>query len=205
MDPSTELPDHITTYLHLPPSLPTGTHGLTFPVDTFEEQKSAPISPPQDSKHESAIHVQKAAFGWEVDAPPVVSVEDIDFSRASFTMITGPIGCGKSTLLKGLLSETPYVRGSVQVSQGEVAYCGQTPWIHEGSIRDNIVGESEFDASWYNKVISSCDLDFDLSRMPDDDASMVGSRGLSISGGQRQRIVCVITGVKPGFRFCVCY
>lgn len=168
------------------------------------EQDSAPISPPQGSQPEAVIHLKRVAFGWKADAPPIVCVEGIDFARASFTVITGPIGCGKSTLLKGLLSETPYVQGDVQVSQDEIAYCGQTPWIHEGTIRENIVGKSEFDASWYNNVISSCDLDFDLSRMPDGDASMVGSRGLSISGGQRQRIVRVIPDVKPWMHFFTC-
>lgn len=165
--------------------------------ETCAEQDLEPKSTSQGSKNVPAIHVNSAAFGSEADTPPTVSIEEIEIARGSFTVITGPIGCGKSTLLKGLLSETPYARGIVQVSTEDVAYCGQTPWIREGTIRDNIVGESELDASWYNSVISSCELDFDLSRMPDGDASMVGSRGLSISGGQRQRIVRVIPEAKP--------
>jgi ABC-type bacteriocin/lantibiotic exporter with double-glycine peptidase domain len=180
-----------------PELLVSSTHNSEKAPEPGAEQDMGPTNPSQCSQHVPAIHVKSAAFGWEADAAPVVSIEDIDFARGSFTDITGPIGCGKSTLLKGLLLETPYVRGTVQVSTGDVAYCGQTPWIHEGTIRANIVGESEFDASWYNKVISSCELDFDLSRMADGDASMVGSRGLSISGGQRQRIVCAISEAKP--------
>ena len=159
-------------------------------------------SPFQGSRHGPAIHVKNAAFGWEAAAPPIISLHDICFARGSFTAITGPIGCGKSTLLKGLLSETACVQGIVQVSTEDIAYCGQTPWIHEGTIRDNIVGESKYDASWYKDVIRSCELDLDLSRMSVGDASMVGSRGLRLSGGQRQRIVRAILKFKPSVK-CV--
>ncbi len=27
----------------------------------------------------------------------------------------------------------------------EIAFCGQTPWVHEGTIYDNIIGETAFD------------------------------------------------------------
>lgn len=191
--------DRIEKFLQLdenPELLVSSTHNSEKGPEPGAEQDMGPTSPYKCSQHVPAIHVKSAAFGWEADAPPVVTIGDIDFARGSFTVITGPIGCGKSTLLKGLLLETPYVRGTVQVSTGDVAYCGQTPWTHEGTIRDNIVGESEFDASWYNSVIASCELDFDLRRMTDGDTSMVGSRGLSISGGQRQRIVCAIPEAK---------
>lgn len=70
-----------------------------------------------------------------------------------------------------------------------MAYCSQTPWIYEGTIRDNIVGCSELDNPWYQSVLRCCDLDEDIGRMPDGDAAAVGSGGSKLSGGQRQRIV----------------
>lgn len=153
------------------------------------ELNSEHKSEPSQEKEKPVILIRDAGFGWSADGPPIVSLNHLSIAKGSFTAITGPIGCGKSTLLKGLLSETACTQGNVQVSTTDIAYCGQTPWIYEGTIRDNIVGESEFDAVCYNAVLSSCELDSDLSRMPSGDATMVGSRGSNISGGQRQRIV----------------
>jgi ATP-binding cassette subfamily C (CFTR/MRP) protein 1 len=147
------------------------------------------MGPLQGSRHGPAIRVKNAAFGWEASTPPIISLRDICFATGSFTAITGPIGCGKSTLLKGLLSETACAEGLVHVSTEDIAYCGQTPWIHNGTIRDNIIGGSKFNPSWYRDVLCCCELDLDLSRISGGDASMVGSRGLRLSGGQRQRIV----------------
>lgn len=149
-----------------------------------------PTSSPNDPEEgqieeESAEPDSKLPFQGQRPAPAI----DICFTRASFTAITGPIGCGKSTLLRGLLSETASAQDISRVSSPDIAYCGQTPWIHDGTIRDNIVGASALDALWYKDVIRSCQLDFDLSHMPEGDATVVGSGGQRLSGGQRQRIV----------------
>ena len=186
------------------PTVVSATDSASSDLPSVQEMKAA--HPPRfgaESKDmvtisalEPAIHVQNAIFGWRADAP-VVFVADISIAKGSFTAVTGPIGCGKSTLLKGLLSETAYAQGLIQIFTESRAYCGQTPWIHDGTIRDNIVGKSGFDASWYREVIRSCELDFDLGRMPDGDASQVGSKGLGLSGGQRQRIV-------SGLFFLIC-
>lgn len=108
-------------------------------------------------------------------------VQSAFFAPNSLTAITGPIGCGKSTLLRSLLQNpTP---------SEAIAYCHQTPWIHDGTIRDNIIGQSELDIPWYRAVVQSCELDVDIKGMPEGDATPVGSRGSRLSGGQRQRVV----------------
>ncbi|KAL2284671.1 hypothetical protein FJTKL_08763 [Diaporthe vaccinii] len=160
-------------------------------TDVLSSREAEKSNPEQKSDLESskaAFDIKDAEFGWDASGSPLVSLGNMTLAKGSFTAITGPIGCGKSTLLKGLLSETIFMQGSVQVSAAHIAYCSQTPWIYEGTIRDNIVGESEFDSVWYNTVLSSCELDSDLGRMPAGDATMVGSMGSGVSGGQRQRI-----------------
>ncbi|KAK3337596.1 putative multidrug resistance-associated protein [Cercophora scortea] len=113
--------------------------------------------------------------------------EEVSFTSGSITAITGPIGCGKSTLLKGLL-----VAEEAQEKTGypsrDIAYCAQTPWIFDGTVRDNIVGQSALDPQWYQDVVRACELETDIGRMPDGDATLVGSKGSRLSGGQRQRI-----------------
>lgn len=142
--------------------------------------------------HPSEITVTQGAFGWSPSGPAIV--HDINIALKSgleqFTILVGPVGCGKSTLLKGLLGETAVTRGTVRVSAPEIAFCDQTPWIINGSVRANIVAESEpFDAAWYETVCRACALDIDLRQLPAGDATVVGSKGVKLSGGQKQRIV----------------
>jgi ATP-binding cassette, subfamily C (CFTR/MRP), member 1 len=136
------------------------------------------------------VRLANASFGWSKSAPAVVKDVTMAIPRdCKLTIVVGPVGCGKSTLLKGLLGETPEMQGLVQVSSRTVAYCDQTPWIINGTIRDNIIGDSKMDSSRYQRIIQACALDVDLQLMPEGDLALTGDKGLSLSGGQRQRIV----------------
>lgn len=139
---------------------------------------------------ENKIVVNEGSFGWSDSSSHIVREVNTAIRLGSeLTIIVGPVGCGKSTLLKGLLGETPSIGGRVEVSSSEIAYCDQTPWITNGSVRDNITAKSEFDAVWYTAVCQACGLDIDLRQLPDGDSTVVGSKGVKLSGGQKQRIV----------------
>ncbi|KAM0544993.1 hypothetical protein ACHAPJ_011574 [Fusarium lateritium] len=114
------------------------------------------------------------------DLPPV------RFMPNEIIAITGPSGCGKSTVLRKLLAFESQASGPFP--SGDIAYCSQTPWIFEGTVRDNILGQSEIDNSWYQSVLHSCELRVDLDSMPNGDNTEVGSGGSKLSGGQKQRI-----------------
>lgn len=110
--------------------------------------------------------------------------------RGSLTILVGPIGSGKSSLLKTILGETLSVKGRVTLDSPHLAFCDQTPWLMNATIRDNIVAESRgFDDAWYNTVIEACDLSIDFSLLQSGDLTEVGDRGLKLSGGQKQRLV----------------
>jgi ATP-binding cassette subfamily C (CFTR/MRP) protein 1 len=116
---------------------------------------------------EMVIDVRNASFGWSRTATP--QINDVTFSvhRGNFVFILGPVGCGKSTLLKGLMSETPSLKGFVYGNTLESAFSDQTPWIQNTTIRQNIVGVSAFDKTWYTEVIAACALDYDIAALPD--------------------------------------
>ncbi|KAM0230001.1 hypothetical protein ACHAPO_009553 [Fusarium lateritium] len=114
------------------------------------------------------------------DLPP------IRFMPNGIIAITGPSGCGKSTILRKLLASESQESGSSP--SGDIAYCSQAPWIFEGTVRDNILGQSGVDNSWYQSVLHSCELRVDLDSMPNGDSTEVGSGGSKLSGGQKQRI-----------------
>ncbi|KAK6858071.1 multidrug resistance-associated protein [Apiospora arundinis] len=135
------------------------------------------------------IRVEKASFAWSGSDDTVVKgLETHIGADCNLTIIVGPVGCGKSTLLKGLLSETSRTDGVVSVCSPEIAYCDQTAWVINGSIRDNIVGNSEFDESWYQSIIQGTALEVDLRQLPDGDSTIVGSKGIKLSGGQKARV-----------------
>ena len=130
------------------------------------------------------------SFGWSELHPTVIENLQIHIPLSSqLTIIVGTVGCGKSTLLKAILGETLDSTGSVSLKNRDIAFCDQSPWIINDTVRNNIIGQSDFDSVWYSSVIHACALDVDLQRMPSHDATLLGSKGVLLSGGQKQRLV----------------
>lgn len=134
------------------------------------------------------IHIHDASFvigkGREV-------LRDITVTLPpnSVIILTGPVGSGKSTLLQAVLGELAPSRGTRFVSgQPSFAFCSQDAWLPNGTVRDLILAQSEFDHDWYSTVVSACALRPDFASLPDGDSTSVGSKGVSLSGGQRQRL-----------------
>jgi ATP-binding cassette, subfamily C (CFTR/MRP), member 1 len=135
------------------------------------------------------LTVEDGSFSIKDREEPILHDINISFRRSSFTMIVGPVGSGKSILLKSLLGEIPSSKGFVRVNSGSAAYCDQTSWLVNDTIRQNILGESNFDQQWYATVLHACALNDDLVELPNGDESLVGSGGVTLSGGQKQRLV----------------
>lgn len=136
----------------------------------------------------NCIVAQNASCGWDREKAPTLSNLNFKIKEGSLTMIVGPVSSGKSTLLKALLGETPASKGLERSFYTEVAYCSQSAWLVNATLRENIIHGSDFDAEWYNTVIQACDLETDIANMPLGDEAIVGSKGLSLSGGQQQRV-----------------
>ncbi|EAW07798.1 putative ABC multidrug transporter [Aspergillus clavatus NRRL 1] len=140
------------------------------------------------SSYHDALIVQNASFGWDIEQEPLLKDLTITVPRGSFTMIVGPSGCGKSTLLKAILGEVPCVNGTLDLSSDSVAFCDQTPWHMNASIRESITAMSSFDKEWYASVVRACALVPDFEQLPRGDETVIGSKGIALSGGQSQRI-----------------
>jgi ABC-type transport system involved in cytochrome bd biosynthesis fused ATPase/permease subunit len=106
-------------------------------------------------------------------------------------LIIGKVGSGKSTFLKGLIGELPSTAGSMKRTFTEAAYCEQQVWLTNDTIQNNILGQSNLEARWYESVINACALDKDFETLPLGGLSIVGSKGISLSGGQKARVVCL--------------
>ena len=70
----------------------------------------------------------------------------------------------------------------------EAAYCAQDPWLPNLTVRETIVGNSDFDDEWYMKILHCCALEPDISHWAGADSTLIGTGGVSLSAGQKQRI-----------------
>ncbi|KAE9377881.1 putative ABC multidrug transporter [Stipitochalara longipes BDJ] len=123
---------------------------------------------------------------WKTE--PILRDISISLRKSSLTMIVGSVGSSKSSLLNGILGEIPPSAGTVRVERAglSIAYCDQTAWLRNVSIRENIVGESEFEQDYYESVIRACVLQQDISQSLEGSETLVGSGGITLSGGQKQ-------------------
>lgn len=162
----------------------SSSSGSNEKAETHVDSETLPIA----STH--AIASLEGKFSWAEDSEPTINISEWNIQRQALTMIVGPVGCGKSTLLRALLGELGSFEGSIRTSYSGVAYCDQTPWIPNDTVRNIITGNTALDKSWYQTVVRACDLEQDLRQWQNGDNTRAGSKGISLSGGQKQRLVC---------------
>ncbi|KAI0693122.1 ABC transporter [Cytidiella melzeri] len=129
-----------------------------------------------------------AASGTD-DNDKIFRLKDITMKipKGALVAIVGPVGTGKTSLLEGIIGEMRRTAGEVRFN-GSVAYCPQSAWIQNASIRDNITFGRPFEEDRYWKAVKDACLETDIDMMPNGDLTEVGERGISLSGGQKQRI-----------------
>ncbi|KAH0437695.1 ABC multidrug transporter [Colletotrichum camelliae] len=153
------------------------------------EMKEMHAQPPSE-RSGFAISLENVNVGVDGKEEPILRDITLSIPRAKYTEVTGVVGCGKSTLLKTVLGEVSLNSGNIRFAQPNtsVAFCEQSAWLRNVSIKDNIIGQERFDDEWYARVVFACDLKQDISRLPKGDDTLVGSGGITLSGGQKQRV-----------------
>ncbi|CAK3837720.1 ABC transporter [Lecanosticta acicola] len=160
----------------------------------------------RDENGEPLIGFDNGTFSWGgKDADDFKMIDlDIFFKVGQLNVIIGPTGSGKTSMLMALLGEMTLLEGSVYLPGGRsredvkrdpqtgliesVAYCAQQAWLVNGTIKENIVFASNWDARRYKDVIIACSLQRDLEILDGGDQTVVGEKGVTLSGGQKQRI-----------------
>ncbi|TKA46270.1 hypothetical protein B0A54_03077 [Friedmanniomyces endolithicus] len=159
-----------------------------------------------DEDGSPVIGFDRGTFSWggkEGDDFKMIEL-DMRFHIGQLNVVIGPTGSGKTSLLMALLGEMTLIDGLVYLPGGKsredlkanpetsltesVAYCAQQAWLLNGTIKDNIVFASRWDAKRYKEVIVACSLQRDLEILDQGDQTLVGEKGVTLSGGQKQRI-----------------
>ncbi|SMR57118.1 unnamed protein product [Zymoseptoria tritici ST99CH_1E4] len=183
-------------------------------VDRIEEYLNEPEtdkyiqlqSHERDENGEPLIGFERGTFSWGGKDDDDFKMIDLDmnFTVGQLNVIVGPTGSGKTSMLMALLGEMKLLAGQVHLPGGRsredlkrdpntgltesVAYCAQQPWLVNGTVKDNIVFASKWDARRYKDVIVACSLQRDLEILDSGDQTLVGEKGVTLSGGQKQRI-----------------
>lgn len=162
--------------------------GSSTPLDgidqsTAESVEMASLSAPQDAVEITDLTI---SFGTET---PILNNITLKIPKSCTAMAYGPVGCGKSTFLRAIIREVESAQGTVRTITKSIAYCDQSTWLQNVTIRENIQGDGGFESEWYWKVVKACCLDKDFEQLSAADQALVGSEGCNLSGGQKQRIV----------------
>ncbi|KAK7045035.1 P-loop containing nucleoside triphosphate hydrolase protein [Favolaschia claudopus] len=147
------------------------------------------------------VSMKGCSFAWDdaaevkpgVPAPatvliPVLKDITMELVPGELHMVVGSVASGKSSLLMSILGETTRVEGSVRVRARKIALATQTPFIFPGTVRANILLDSPYDETFYDKVVHACGLTQDVEALPRKDMTKLGDKGRTLSGGPRQRL-----------------
>ena len=165
------------------------TDGISSSEGTEEDREKRALN---DSS-EGTPSDDAAATTAPTSCVPALCDVTLSCPAGSLTFVVGRIGSGKSTFLSGLIGEAQLLSGSYSVN-GSIAYAGQSPWILNRSVRDNITlfpptSPSRLNGpDWYVTVVSACALDVDIATFMHGHDTMIGENGVTLSGGQRARV-----------------
>ncbi|KAI6869239.1 P-loop containing nucleoside triphosphate hydrolase protein [Hortaea werneckii] len=130
----------------------------------------------------AVVEIDAANISWAQRGEPVLRNVSFQLLPSQLLVISGPVGCGKSILLRAIIGEACVVKGNLTAQSDSVAFCDQTAWLREGSIKENIVNDSEYNHAWYESVIDACELSGDIASFVEGDNFTVGNAVLMLSG-----------------------
>ena len=158
--------------------------------ESFEKGNTEHVLPTQKSP---VINFENASFSWnntlQDQLCPMLTNLNLKINRGELVCIIGSVGSGKSSLISAMMGEMDKIVGSLKTF-GKRSYCPQQAWILNMTIRKNVLFESEYEKSWYDKVVEACQLSQDFKQLGETggDKTEIGEKGINLSGGQKQRI-----------------
>lgn len=199
--PLDQLADMIAVVIQSKVSLDRVSDFLSEPETTKYDQLGG-----ERSASSPLIGFENASFSWNAASDKDFKLKnlDISFKPGKLNIVIGPTGAGKTSLLLALLGEMDLTAGKVFLPgiiprddlvvdprtglTESVAYCSQSAWLLNDTIKNNIIFATPFNQERYDKVIDACGLTRDLEILAAGDQTEIGEKGITLSGGQKQRV-----------------
>uniref|UniRef100_A0A093UU64 Oligomycin resistance ATP-dependent permease YOR1 n=1 Tax=Talaromyces marneffei PM1 TaxID=1077442 RepID=A0A093UU64_TALMA len=129
------------------------------------------------SVNKTVSNLSKSTLALEASSDgPVTPYSPASFSvtvqKGELLAVIGKTGSGKSSLLSAMTGDIPKVHGSLQFSS-KLAFCPQTAWIQNTTVRNNILFGTPYDPERYHAVVTACQLRTDLDLLPKGDATEI--------------------------------
>lgn len=176
--------------------------------DFLEEDETSKYEQLGQKRTENSplIGFENASFSWNSSSDADFKLRDLNiaFKPGKLNVIIGPTGAGKTSLLMALLGEMELLNGKVFLPgiiprdelvvdpatglTESVAYCSQSAWLLNDTIKNNIIFAQPFIPERYDRVVEACGLTRDLEILAAGDQTEIGEKGIALSGGQKQRI-----------------
>lgn len=157
-------------------------------IQAFLDAEEMPAAAATAAPAQPGIVARRLSIAWSPPpSPPLLAGVDLRVAPGQLVCLLGAVGSGKSSLFSALLGELAPRAGDSALS-GTVAYCAQTPFIVNASVRANVLFGSAFDSARYQAALDACALGPDLRLLPAGDETEIGEHGVNLSGGQRQRV-----------------
>ncbi|PGH16379.1 hypothetical protein AJ80_05229 [Polytolypa hystricis UAMH7299] len=173
---------------------------LCHPVEdaSFTWEKSPPLNPRQrespsveTGKEKRNPEPRRLSLTYANSIHPlepfILPNVNLSIGRSELVAIIGAVGSGKSSLLSALAGEMRQIGGRVSMG-ATTAFCPQSAWIQNASVKENILFGKDMDPDFYRRVVQCCALEPDLAMLPAGDETEIGERGINLSGGQKQRL-----------------
>lgn len=170
-----------------------------------ETSKYEQLSEPRDA-NSPVVGFQNASFAWDINSESDFKLRDLNiaFKEGQLNVVIGSTGAGKTSLLLALLGEMEKIKGKVFLPGAvprsrltpdresgltdSVAYCAQSAWLLNDTIKNNILFASPYNSKRYHAVVEACGLARDFEILEYGDQTEVGEKGITLSGGQKQRV-----------------
>ncbi|KAI9000636.1 P-loop containing nucleoside triphosphate hydrolase protein [Trametes punicea] len=143
---------------------------------TFEWEESKAVTEAEKRSAKGERRAKSEQHEGAASGPFRVKDINMAIARGTLVAIVGSVG----SLLQGLIGEMRKVKGHVSF--------GDTAWIQNATLRENVLFGQPFDEDRYWKAIENASLLPDLQVLADGDLTEIGEKGINLSGGQKQRV-----------------